>query len=119
MGLINGEDFDFDFKNCKNNLTYIDTIYNQTFTVKNVGGPQTVEIDFKKIAQFSIPNGSIQYSIYHLNKLGSNAVDSSRFIVWEGSLSQSNNGTILSIREVEKDTFGEIFKLNSFVGERQ
>mgnify|MGYP006164589771 CR=1 FL=1 len=28
MGLINGEDFDFDFKNCKNNLTYIDTIYN-------------------------------------------------------------------------------------------
>ena len=28
LGLINGEDFDFDFKNCKNNLTYIDTIYN-------------------------------------------------------------------------------------------
>ena len=28
LGLKNGEDFNFDFKNFKNNLIYIDTIYN-------------------------------------------------------------------------------------------
>ena len=28
LGLKNGEDFDFNFNNCKNNSTYIDTIYN-------------------------------------------------------------------------------------------
>ena len=28
LGLKNGQDFDFDFDKCKNNATYIDTIYN-------------------------------------------------------------------------------------------
>jgi|TARA_B110001452_G_scaffold261007_1_gene259240 shikimate dehydrogenase len=36
LGLKNGQDFDFDFDKCKNNATYIDTIYNplKTKTLK-------------------------------------------------------------------------------------
>ena len=36
LGLKNGEDFDFNFENTKNNLIYIDTIYNplETRTLK-------------------------------------------------------------------------------------
>ena len=36
LGLKNGQDFDFDFSKCKNNATYIDTIYNplKTKTLK-------------------------------------------------------------------------------------
>ncbi len=95
-----------------------DTFLDQTVTVTNVGGEQLVEIDFRQIKQFSIANGSIKDTIFHLNKPNTNEIDSSRFIAWQGSLSESSNGTILSLRETEKDTFGMIFRQNSFLGER-
>ena len=38
MGLKNGQDFDFNFENTRENLIYIDTIYNpiETKTLKNL-----------------------------------------------------------------------------------